>query len=85
VSEFLPGFEASNWQGVGAPKNTPAEIIDTLNRAVNAVLTDTRSKQQLTEMDSTAIIGSPSDFGKLIADETEKWGSVIRSASIKPT
>jgi tripartite-type tricarboxylate transporter receptor subunit TctC len=85
VSEFLPGFEASNWQGIGAPKNTPAEIIDTLNRAINTVLTDTRSKQQLIEMDSTAIVGSPSDFGKLIADETDKWASVIRSASIKPT
>ena len=85
VSEFLPGFEASNWQGIGAPRNTPAEIVDTLNRAINAALADAKLQRQLAEMDGTVITGSPDDFGKLIADETEKWGRVIRSASIKPT
>jgi tripartite-type tricarboxylate transporter receptor subunit TctC len=84
VSESLPGFEASNWQGVGAPRNTPLEIIDTLNRAINAALGDAKLRRQLAEMDGNVMIGSPGDFGKLIEEETAKWGRVIRTAKIQP-
>jgi len=84
VSASLPGFEASNWQGIGAPRNTPFEIIDALNRAINAALGDVKLKQQLTDMDGNVMIGSPGDFGRLIEDETEKWGRVIRTANIQP-
>jgi tripartite-type tricarboxylate transporter receptor subunit TctC len=83
VSESLPGFEASNWQGIGAPRNTPVEIIDALNRAINAALGDSKLWQQLAAMDGDVMIGSPGDFAKLIADETEMWGRVIRAAKIK--
>jgi tripartite-type tricarboxylate transporter receptor subunit TctC len=85
VNKFLPGFEASNWQGIGAPRNTPREIIDTLNRAIGDALADPKLKRQLDDMDGTVIAGSPDDFARLIADETEKWGRVIRSAHIKRT
>ena len=84
VSASLPGFEASNWQGIGAPRNTPVEIIDALNRAINAALGDAKLKRQLADMDGNVMIGSPGDFGKLIEDETEKWGRVIRAAGIQP-
>jgi tripartite-type tricarboxylate transporter receptor subunit TctC len=84
VGDFLPGYEASSWQGVGAPKNTPAQIIDTLNREINAALADPKIKAPLAELGSTLLAGSPADFGKLIADETEKWGKVVRAANIKP-
>jgi tripartite-type tricarboxylate transporter receptor subunit TctC len=84
VSASLPGFEASNWQGIGAPRNTPAEIIDVLNRAINAALGNAKLKRQLADMDGNVMIGSPGDFGKLIEDETEKWGRVVRAANIKP-
>jgi tripartite-type tricarboxylate transporter receptor subunit TctC len=84
VGEFVPGFEASNWYGVGIPKNTPAEIIDKLNKAINAGLADAKLNARLAELGGTAMIGSPADFGKLIADDTEKWGKVIRAANIKP-
>jgi tripartite-type tricarboxylate transporter receptor subunit TctC len=84
VSEFVPGFEASTWFGVGAPKNTPAEIIDRLNKEVNAGLADPKIKARLAEFGGTALPGSPAEFGKLIADETEKWGNLIRAANIKP-
>ena len=84
VSTSLPGFEASNWQGIGAPRDTPFEIIDALNRAINAALGDAKLKQQLADMDGTVMIGSPGDFGKLIEDDTEKWGRVIRTAKIQP-
>jgi tripartite-type tricarboxylate transporter receptor subunit TctC len=83
VAEFLPGFEASFWSGLGAPKGTPAEIVDKLNREVNAALADPRFKARLTEWGASALAGSPADFGKLIAVETEKWGKVIRTANIK--
>jgi tripartite-type tricarboxylate transporter receptor subunit TctC len=83
VSEFVPGYEASEWYGMGAPKNTPAEIIDKLNREVNAALVDPKIKARLGDLDGTALVGSPADFGKLIADETEKWAKVIRAAHIK--
>jgi tripartite-type tricarboxylate transporter receptor subunit TctC len=78
VGDFLPGFEASVWWGVGAPKNTPVEIVDKLNKEINAGLADTKIKARLADMGATPLAGSPADFGKLIADETEKWGKVIR-------
>ena len=83
VSEFIPGYEASYWAGFGAPKHTPAEIIDKLNKEINAALADTRMKARLADLGGTVLLGSPADFGKLIADETEKWGKVVRFAGIK--
>ncbi len=84
VGEFVPGYEASSIFGFGAPKNTPAEIIDKLNKEINAALADPKIKARLADLDGTVLAGSPADFGKLIADETEKWGKVIRAANIKP-
>jgi tripartite-type tricarboxylate transporter receptor subunit TctC len=83
VGEFVPGYEASSIFGLGAPKNTPAEIIDKLNKEINAGLTDPRIKARLADLDGTALVGSPADFAKLIAEETEKWGKVIRAAEIR--
>jgi tripartite-type tricarboxylate transporter receptor subunit TctC len=82
--DFLPGYEASQWYGVGAPKNTPTEIIDRLNKEVNAGLADPKFKAQLADLGGTVLAGPPADFGKLIADETEKWGKVVTSVGIKP-
>jgi tripartite-type tricarboxylate transporter receptor subunit TctC len=82
-AEFVPGYEASFWAGVGAPRNTPAEIIDKLNREINAALADPKMKARLADLGGTGLPGSAADFGKLIADETEKWGKVIRGAGIK--
>jgi tripartite-type tricarboxylate transporter receptor subunit TctC len=84
LSEALPGYEASAWFGIGAPKNTPAEIIKKLNTQVNASLADANFQARLANLGATVLPGSPADFGKLIADETEKWGKVIRLANIKP-
>jgi tripartite-type tricarboxylate transporter receptor subunit TctC len=84
VAEFLPGYEANTWFGLGAPKNTPPAIIDKLNREINAGLADPRMKARIADLGGTALAGSPADFGKLIADDTEKWGKVIRAANIKP-
>ena len=84
VTEFVSGYEASFWTGVGAPKKTPAEIVDKLNDEINAALADPRMKARLAELGVTALPGSPADFGKLIADETEKWAKVIKFAGIKP-
>jgi tripartite-type tricarboxylate transporter receptor subunit TctC len=84
VGEFVPGYEASFWFGVGAPKNTPAEIVDKLNKEINAALADPKIKDRLTDLGGLILGGSPANFGKLIADETEKWGQVIRTANIKP-
>jgi tripartite-type tricarboxylate transporter receptor subunit TctC len=83
VAEFVPGYESSFWTGVGAPKNTPAEIVDKLNKEINAVLADPKSKTRLADLGGTPLVGSPADFGKLIAEEIEKWGKVIRAANIK--
>jgi tripartite-type tricarboxylate transporter receptor subunit TctC len=83
VSEFVPGYEGSFWFGVGAPKATPAEIVDKLNKGINAALADPKMKARLADLGGTVLPGSPADFGKLIADETEKWGKVIRAANIK--
>ena len=84
VGDFLPGYEASAWFGVGAPKNTPAEIVDKLNNEINAGLADPKIKARLADLGGTVLSGSPADFGKFIADETEKWAKVIRAANIKP-
>ena len=78
VGDFVPGYEASAWYGIGAPKNTPAEIIEKLNKEINAALADPKMKARLADLGGTVLAGSPADFGKLIADETEKWGKVIR-------
>ena len=83
VGDFVPGYEASAWYGIGAPQKTPAEIIDKLNKETNAGLADPKLKVRLADLGGTLIPGSPADFGKLIADETEKWGKVIRAANIK--
>ena len=83
VGEFLPGFEASNWFGVGAPMATPAAIVDRLNKEVNASLGDPKLKARLAELGGDVLALSPADFGRLLADETEKWGKVIRFAGIK--
>jgi tripartite-type tricarboxylate transporter receptor subunit TctC len=84
VGEYVPGYEASSFFGFGAPKNTPAEIIKKVNEEINAGLADPKIKAKLAELDGMALLGSPADFSKLIADETEKWGKVIRAANIKP-
>jgi len=84
VEDFVPGYEASGFFGVGAPRNTPAEIVAKLNMEINAGLADPRTKQRLTAMGGTILAGSPADFGRLIAEETEKWRKVIRFAGIKP-
>jgi tripartite-type tricarboxylate transporter receptor subunit TctC len=83
VSEFVPGYEASGWYGIGAPRNTPTEIVDKLNNEINAALADPNMKARLADLGCTALAGSPADFGKLVADETEKWGNVIRALNIK--
>ncbi len=83
VGEFVPGYDASAWFGVGAPKNTPAEIIDKLNKEINAGLADPKLKARLAELGGMVLTDSPAQFGKLIAEETEKWGKVIRAANIK--
>jgi tripartite-type tricarboxylate transporter receptor subunit TctC len=83
VADFVPGYEASQWYGFGAPKNTPPEIIEQLNKAVNAALADPRMKARLADFGGTVMPGSPADFGKLIAEETEKWGKVVKFAGIK--
>jgi tripartite-type tricarboxylate transporter receptor subunit TctC len=84
VGEFVPGYEASGWSGIGSPKNTPTEVIDKLNREINTALADLKIKAQLADLGSLVLAGSPADFGRLIAEETEKWGKVIRTANIKP-
>jgi len=84
VGEFVPGYEASQWYGVGVPKNTPAEIVDKLNKEINAGLADPKIKARLVDLGGTALTGSPADFGKLIADETEKWGKVVKFTGAKP-
>jgi tripartite-type tricarboxylate transporter receptor subunit TctC len=84
VGDFVPGYEASALPGIGAPRTTPIEIIDTLNQEVNAVLADPRIKTRFADLGVAAVDGSPADFAKLIADETEKWAKVIKFAGIKP-
>jgi len=84
IGDFLPGYQSSVWYGVAAPKNTPTEIVEKLNMEINAALADQKIKARLADLSGAALAGSPAEFGKLIADETEKWGKVIRAANIKP-
>jgi tripartite-type tricarboxylate transporter receptor subunit TctC len=83
LGETVPGYDVSVWYGVGAPKNTPSEIIEKLNKEINAGLADPKLKAQLSDLGGTPFTGSPGDFGKFIADETEKWAKVVKSANIK--
>jgi tripartite-type tricarboxylate transporter receptor subunit TctC len=83
VGDSVPGYEASTWYGVGAPKNTPTEIIEKLNREINSVLADPQMKAQLATLGSSVLLLSPAQLGKLVADETEKWGKVVRAANIR--
>jgi tripartite-type tricarboxylate transporter receptor subunit TctC len=83
VSEFVPGYEVSNWQGIGAPKNTPVDIIEKLNKEINAGLVDPKIKARLANLGGTAFPSSPANFRTLIAEETEKWAKVIKAANIK--
>ena len=83
MAEFVPGFEASTWFGIGAPKSTPVEIIGKLNNAINVALASPTVKARLADQGAIALSGTPADFGRLIAEETEKWGKVIRAANIK--
>src|SRR5262245_52636397 len=84
LSEFIAGYEASTWFGVGAPRSTPTDVIDKLNQHINAALADPNIKARLAELGGTVLGGSSADFGKLIAEDTEKWGKVVRFAGIKP-
>src|SRR6266849_3621617 len=83
LGEFVPGYEASGWQGIGAPKDTPAAIIDRLNKEINSAIADPKLKARFADLGTTPLAGSPADFAKLIAEETEKWSKVIRTANIK--
>jgi len=84
VSDSLPGYEASGWWGVGAPRGTPAEIIDRLNTTINAALADPNIEARLADMGGAPLTGSPADFRKLIAADTEKWGKVVKFTGAKP-
>ena len=83
VADFLPGYEASAWYGIGAPKNTPAEVIDRLNKEINAILAEPAAKARFAELGAFLLPGSAADFGKLVTDETEKWGKVVKFAGAK--
>jgi tripartite-type tricarboxylate transporter receptor subunit TctC len=83
VGEFVPGYAASGWFGIGAPAKTPGAIVDQLNREINAGLADAKLKARLAELGAVVFVGSPSDFGKHIADETEKWAKVVRTANLR--
>jgi tripartite-type tricarboxylate transporter receptor subunit TctC len=83
IGDFVPGYEASGWQGIGAPKNTPVEIIAKLNNEINAGLSDPKLKARIADLGYTAFASTPTEFGKLIVDDTEKWAKVIRAANIK--
>jgi tripartite-type tricarboxylate transporter receptor subunit TctC len=83
LADFVPGYESSQWYGLGAPKNTPADIVDKLNREVNAALVDPKMKARLAEFGGTVMPGPPAEFGKFIAEETEKWAKVVKFAGIK--
>jgi tripartite-type tricarboxylate transporter receptor subunit TctC len=84
VAEFVPGYEASVWQGIGAPRGTPAEIVERLNREINAGLADPGMKARIADLGGSALPGSPGDFGKFLADETGKWTKVVKFAGLKP-
>lgn len=84
IGDFVPGYEASAWYGVGAPQKTPTDIIEKLNKAINAALADSKLLSRLADLGATPLVGSPDDFGKFIAEETTKWGNVVKFATIKP-
>jgi tripartite-type tricarboxylate transporter receptor subunit TctC len=84
IAEFVPGYEASQWYGIGAPRNTPAEVIERLNRETNAALADPKMKARLAELGASVLSGSPADFGKLIVEETAKWAKVVKLSGAKP-
>jgi tripartite-type tricarboxylate transporter receptor subunit TctC len=84
VSDYVPGYEASAWYGLGVPIGTPADVIDKLNQATNAILADPNTQARFADLGATLLVGSPADFGKLVADETEKWGKVVKFAGAKP-
>jgi len=84
VADVLPGYEASAWYGLGAPKGTPDEIVDKVNKAMNEVLADPKSQARFKELGASLLPGSAADFGKLLAEETEKWGKVVKFAGVKP-
>ena len=84
VGDFVPGYEASQWYGIGVPRNTPVEIVDKLNKEINAAIADPAMKARFAAIGGEPLPGSPAEFGKLIAEETEKWGRVVRAAGIKP-
>jgi tripartite-type tricarboxylate transporter receptor subunit TctC len=83
VADFVPGYESSDWFGIGAPKNTPAEIVDKLNKEINAGLGDPKLSARFADLGVTVLAGSPADFAKLVAEETEKWGKVVKFAGLK--
>jgi len=84
VADFVPGYEASQWYGIGVPRNTPVEIVDKLNKEINAAIADPAMKARFAAIGGEPLGGSPAEFGKLISEETEKWGRVVRAAGIKP-
>ncbi|HEY6256872.1 MAG TPA: tripartite tricarboxylate transporter substrate-binding protein, partial [Xanthobacteraceae bacterium] len=84
IGEFVPGYEASQWYGLGAPRNTPADVIERLNRETNAVIADPKMQARLAELGASVVSGSPADFGKLIVDETAKWAKVVKLSGAKP-
>jgi tripartite-type tricarboxylate transporter receptor subunit TctC len=84
IGDFVPGYEASGWYGVVAPKNTPPEIVDKLNKEINEAIADPKFQARLADLGGTALPGSPADFGKLIAKDIEKWAKVVKFADIKP-
>jgi tripartite-type tricarboxylate transporter receptor subunit TctC len=83
VGDFVPGYEVTAWFGVGAPVNTPAEVVGTLNKEINEALADPRMKARISDMGAAPFVSSPADFGKFIAEETEKWAKVIKFAGLK--
>jgi tripartite-type tricarboxylate transporter receptor subunit TctC len=84
LGEFVPGYEASGWFGLGAPKNTPVEIVDAINKETNAILADEKVKARLADLGGTVLTGSPADFGRLIGVESEKWAKVVKFSGAKP-
>jgi len=84
VADFVPGYEASQWFAVGLRKSTPAEIVDQLNKEIDAVLADTKMKARLADLGTTAFLGSPADLAKFVSEETDKWGKVVKASGVKP-
>jgi tripartite-type tricarboxylate transporter receptor subunit TctC len=84
VAEIVPGFESSTWNGVGAPRNTPPDIVARLNRDINAVLADPKIKRRFEDVGATTLVVSPAEFGKYLEAETEKWGQVVKFLNVKP-